>query len=67
MRSLIRPPLLAVTALLLVLGGASLYLASAKADDADDRGQRHPDKKHKPTKRQVRDSLQRRRRRRPAA
>ena len=51
MSSLIRPPLLAVTALLLVLGGACLYLASAKADDAT-----NADKKHTPTKRQVRDA-----------
>ena len=48
MRSLIRPPLVAVAALLLALGGASLYLASAKADDATTaaderhRRQRHP-------------------------
>src|SRR6476659_8232770 len=50
MSSLIRPPLLAVTALLLVLGGASLYLASAKADDATTTAD------HRPTKRQVREA-----------
>ena len=52
MSSLIRPPLLAVAALLLVLGGGSLYLASARADDATTAA----DKDHKPTKRQVRDA-----------
>jgi len=62
MSSLIRRPLLAVAALLLVLGGASLYLASAKADDAttaadsDTVATGTPDKKHKPTKRQVREA-----------
>jgi uncharacterized protein len=62
MSSLIRHPLLAVAALLLVLGGASLYLASAKADDAttaadsDTVATGTPDKKHKPTKRQVREA-----------
>ena len=60
MSSLIRPPLLAVAALLLVLGGASLYLASAKADDAttaaDSDTVATSDKKHKPTKRQVREA-----------
>ena len=56
MSSLIRPPLLAVTALLLVLGGASLYLASAKADDATTAASGTPDKNHKPTKRQVREA-----------
>jgi predicted metalloprotease len=59
MRSLIRPPLLAVAALLLVLGGASLYLASAKADDATTAAESDtvaPDKNHKPTKRQVREA-----------
>jgi uncharacterized protein len=61
MNSLIRPPLLAVAALLLVLGGASLYLASAKADDAttaadSDTVTGTPDKKHKPTTRQVREA-----------
>jgi predicted metalloprotease len=59
MSSLIRPPLLVVAALLLVLGGASLYLASAKADDATtavDSATGTPDKKHKPTKRQVREA-----------
>jgi uncharacterized protein len=62
MSSLIRPPLLAVAALLLVLGGASLYLASAKADDAttaadsDTVATDTPDKKHKPTTRQVREA-----------
>ena len=50
MSSLIRPRLLAVTALLLVLGGASLYLASAKADDAGTAAD------HRPTKRQVREA-----------
>jgi uncharacterized protein len=52
MSSLIRPPVLVVTALLLVLGGASLYLASAKADDATTAA----DKKQTPTKRQVREA-----------
>ena len=60
MSSLIRPPLFAVAALLLVLGGASLYLASAKADDAttaaDSEHRRHRPTKHKPTKRQVREA-----------
>ena len=62
MSSLTRPPLLAVAALLLVLGGASLYLASAKADDAttaadsDTAATGTPDKRHKPTKRQVREA-----------
>jgi hypothetical protein len=62
MSSLIRPPLLAVAALLLVLGGASLYLASAKADDAttaadsDTLATGTPDKTHEPTKRQVREA-----------
>jgi uncharacterized protein len=61
MRSLIRPPLLAVAALLLVLGGASLYLASAQADDAttDAVASGTPDKKPKPTTRQVRDASER--------
>jgi uncharacterized protein len=51
-----------VAALLLVLGGASLYLASAKADDAttaadsDTVATDTPDKKHKPTTRQVREA-----------
>ena len=58
MSSLIRPPLLAVAALLLVLGGASLYLASAEADDAttaadsDTVATSTSNKKHKPAKRQ---------------
>jgi uncharacterized protein len=52
MSSSIRPRLLAVTALLLVLGGASLYLASANADDATTAA----DKKQTPTKRQVREA-----------
>jgi predicted metalloprotease len=60
MSSLIRPPLLAVAALLLVLGGASLYLASTKADDAGADSNTiatgTPDRKHKPTKRQVREA-----------
>jgi uncharacterized protein len=59
MSSLIRPSLLAVAALLLVLGGGSLYLASAKADDATtaaDGDTAATDKKHKPTKRQVREA-----------
>ena len=59
MSSLIRPPLLAVAALLLVLGGASLYLASAKADDATtaaDSDTVTTANKHKPTKRQVREA-----------
>ena len=50
MTSLIRPRLLAAAALLLVLGGASLYLASAKADDAGTAAD------HGPTKRQVREA-----------
>jgi predicted metalloprotease len=56
MSSLIRPPLLAVAALLLVLGGASLYLATAKAADATDSDTVTTDTKHKPTKRQVREA-----------
>jgi uncharacterized protein len=59
MSSLIRPRLLAVAALLLVAGGASLYLASANAADATtaaDSDTVTTDKKHKPTKRQVREA-----------
>jgi uncharacterized protein len=59
MSSLIRPRLLAVAALLLVAGGASLYLASAKAADATtaaDSDTVTTDKKHKATKRQVREA-----------
>jgi predicted metalloprotease len=58
MSSLIRPPLL-MAALLLALGGASLYLASAKADDATTAAESDTvatGKKHKPSTRQVREA-----------
>ena len=53
------PPAGVRAALLLALGGASLYLASAKADDATTAAESDTvatGKKHKPSKRQVREA-----------